>query len=580
MGSKDDLPSPVLGKPKKNWRPRIFLALLLTLALAFSLHHKISPVAGLVGHSATFMRWQKAEYHAQMEVLKAKIQCPKQPEPVYPKLTWNMTDEEQKRSIELFVEAVRIPTQSYDDNGEPNEDPRWEPFFEFQQWLRKSFPVAHEKAKIEYINTLGILATFEGEDPSLKPVVMMSHYDVVPAPSSTYDRWTHPPFSGYNDGTYIWGRGSGDDKTLLVAQWEAITKLLQSDWKPLRTIIFSHGFDEEEVFARRGQGTIAPFLEKRYGQNGILMVIDEGFGTIDDYFGAPFALPAMGEKGYMDVKITLGTAGGHSSIPPEHTGIGIMSQLVLSLEENPFPIKLTPESPILTSLMCASLHGPTFPKSLSKYLKSEGPTSWPKLAKVFASQSRIQRAMVGTTTAVDVINGGVKVNALPELVTAMVNFRIDFDESVESTKQHVKDTLKGVIEKHGLKFMAFDEEVRVGEGNESYVKVDLIGLPIEPAPRTPAVGGVWELFAGTVKAVLPGPNGKERYVSPFAPTGNTDCKMYYNLTKNVYRFMGGPMGESFNAHTVDERSSISGHFQIVKWVHAILQNAGEYQGEE
>ena len=22
--------------------------------------------------------------------------------------------------------------------------------------------------------------------------------------------------------------------------------------------------------------------------------------------------------------------------------------------------------------------------------------------------------------------------------------------------------------------------------------------------------------------------------------GNTDCKMYYNLTKNIYRFMGSP----------------------------------------
>lgn len=48
----------------------------------------------------------------------------------------------------------------------------------------------------------------------------MSHYDVVPAPANTFDRWTHPPFSGHNDGEFIWGRGAGDDKTLLVAQCE------------------------------------------------------------------------------------------------------------------------------------------------------------------------------------------------------------------------------------------------------------------------------------------------------------------------------------------------------------------------
>jgi hypothetical protein len=55
----------------------------------------------------------------------------------------------------------------------------------------------------------------------------MSHYDVVPAPNSTADRWTHPAFSGYNDGTYIWGRGSVDDKTLLVAQCMS-SSLMQS----------------------------------------------------------------------------------------------------------------------------------------------------------------------------------------------------------------------------------------------------------------------------------------------------------------------------------------------------------------
>jgi Gly-Xaa carboxypeptidase len=63
---------------------------------------------------------------------------------------------------------------------------------------------------------------------------------------------------------------------------EAITHLLEKGFQPKRTLILSHGFDEEEVFARRGQGHIAPFLEERYGNDGLLMVIDEGFGTSDN----------------------------------------------------------------------------------------------------------------------------------------------------------------------------------------------------------------------------------------------------------------------------------------------------------
>lgn len=68
----------------------------------------------------------------------------------------------------------------------------------------------------------------------------------------------------------------------LMLPGEAITHLLENGFEPRRTIILSHGFDEEEVFARRGQGKMAPFLEKRYGRDGLLMVIDEGAGWTDD----------------------------------------------------------------------------------------------------------------------------------------------------------------------------------------------------------------------------------------------------------------------------------------------------------
>jgi Gly-Xaa carboxypeptidase len=104
--------------------------------------------------------------------------------------------------------------------------------------------------------------------------------------------------------------------------------------------------------------------------------------------------------------------------------------------------------------------------------------------------------MLGTTTAVDVINGGVKVNALPEVVTSLVNFRIDFDESIAFTKDHVEGLLQKVAKKHELEFVGFDAKTKA---SGRFVKVELLGEAIEPAPRTPSEGPVWELFAGTVK---------------------------------------------------------------------------------
>jgi hypothetical protein len=39
---------------------------------------------------------------------------------------------------------------------------------------------------------------------------------VVPVLPATKDLWTHDPFGGEYDGTYIWGRGSSDDKSGLI----------------------------------------------------------------------------------------------------------------------------------------------------------------------------------------------------------------------------------------------------------------------------------------------------------------------------------------------------------------------------
>ena len=154
---------------------------------------------------------------------------------------------------------------------------------------------------------------------------------------------------------------------------------------------------------------------------------------------------------------------------------------------------------MLQALMCAKDNAPSFPHSYSKLLKKEGPHSYPKLAKALSETSLFNKAMLGTTLAVDVIQGGVKVNALPEIVKAQVNFRIDFTESIKSTQDHVAKVLSKVAKKNGLQLSAWEGKDGDKDLGGRYIKVEIMGLALEPAPRTPSSGGVWDLFAGTVK---------------------------------------------------------------------------------
>ncbi len=44
--------------------------------------------------------------------------------------------------------------------------------------------------------------------------------------------------------------------------------------------------------------------------------------------------------------------------------------------------------------------------------------------------------------------------------------------------------------------------------------------------------------------------------------------------------MSAKSGSGGGVHTVDEKTSIDGHLDIVKWVHAIIQNVNDYTGPQ
>ncbi len=69
---------------------------------------------------------------------------------------------------------------------------------------------------VDKVNAWALAYELKGSDSSKKPLFLTGHQDVVPVEPSTVGAWTHPPFSGHYDGEYIWGRGSGDDKSGVI----------------------------------------------------------------------------------------------------------------------------------------------------------------------------------------------------------------------------------------------------------------------------------------------------------------------------------------------------------------------------
>ncbi|KAI6085335.1 carboxypeptidase S [Hypoxylon rubiginosum] len=479
---------------------------------------------------------------------------------------------------------VKVPSISYDDNGEPGEDSRWEVFYDLHRVFAALYPNLHLRMDRDTVNTFGLVYTIKGTDPSLKPLMLAAHQDVVPvADAST---WKYPPFSAYFDGEWLWGRGASDDKNSLTGLMSALEALLANPhWVPKRTIILALGFDEE-CSGRRGAGHIGPYLEELYGPDSMALILDEG-GMGLQQLGSDtlYALPAVMEKGHVDIWLELYVNGGHSSTPYPHTGIGIMSEFVNQLESNPWKPKLIKGSPIYNHFVCQARYSPDAAPKITKLInKGDLEALTDELATIDrATQYRIQ-----TSQAVDYFIGGVKINAMPEYIKIGVNHRVAPQDSIAKVKANILEQIKPIVKKFGLSVSAFKgednnpdidlEEFWGYDVVDPMYEVDYNGSlkltssqPTLVAPISPTSGPVWDIFSGTIQHSFAFDGGKVVPVGELM-TGNTDTRHYLNLTSHVYRWTPTRQGHNANAHTVDERVDMNSHLELVRFYYDLIRN--------
>ena len=459
----------------------------------------------------------------------------------------------QNQIIDKLRGIIRIPSESYDELGPIGEDNRWDVFYQVEHYIQEMYPKVFENLVLDHANTHGLVLTWEGSIPpsEAKPILMLAHQDVVPVLADTVNDWTHPPYEGHFDGEFIWGRGATDDKGYLVSIIESVDLLIKSGFSPRRTVILAFGCDEEISGENCGR-PISSLLHKRYGDDGIYFIMDEGSVGIQREFNQSFAMVSVAEKGYLDVGINVTSAGGHASNPPEHNAIGVMSEIVMGIEANAFKGKVTPENPMFGFLECAAAHAPeaSFPANVRRSLQrvADGDaTAQSQLAQMLNEMHYYFK----TSQSVGKISGGVKINAIPELVTAMVNLRLSVESSVELVEEHFESLIKPIAEQHGMAFEGFHSNITTAERR----RVSLRAIdPLEPAPVSPVDSESFQILSGTIRNTLkPLQGDEELIVTPYLMPANTDTKFFWALSRNIYRFTPINLVQNLNrAHTTNE----------------------------
>lgn len=463
-------------------------------------------------------------------------------------------------SIERLSGAVKIPTEDFDYMGPIGEDKRWDVFYDLEKYFKKTFPLFHEKLELEVVNEHALVYTWQGSDRSLKPVLLTGHQDVVPIAEDTRHQWTHDPFSGYFDGTYVNGRGVHDCKNNVVALFSSITALLEAGFTPQRTIVLGFGFDEESP-KLLGAYHISKHLEARWGRDAFAFLLDEGAIGITKTNGRTMGTPQASEKGCADAVIKVHVPGGHSSLAPPHTSIGILSEVVYVLENDAkknFPSKLTPANPFFYTLHCVAEDPHT---DLSPSLRDAilNPRKKEELVELLKKDFSAD-IMIRTSQAVTIFNSGSKSNALPQYAEALVNYRISNEQSLSALYSALSASIGPVAKKHNL---TFTTHIVNGSSPSNDIPEYTLSLSflrsLEPSPVSSHNTEAWRLFSGVIKHVFDEEgDGNDVLVAPTIAQGNTDTKYYWDLAKQIYRF--GPLrawhDEGWGGiHDVNERVS-------------------------
>jgi carboxypeptidase PM20D1 len=458
--------------------------------------------------------------------------------PVQPVTDWKIDSAAARR----LAGALRFRTISYQDSSRFDAGE----FRRFQEYLAKTFPKTHTRLSRETVGTFSLLYRWTGTDTTQPPLVLMGHQDVVPVEPGTESKWKYAPFDGRIADGYVWGRGAMDDKGNLVAELEAVEMLLSQGATPGRTVYLAFGHDEE-VGGRHGAQAIAQLLKSR----GVhpKFVVDEGgavgvglvLGT-----GAPVALAGVAEKGYLTLELTVQVQGGHSSMPPRQTAVGILSAAIERLERRPVPGGIRGATAEMFDYL-----GPEMPFG-TRMLFANRWLFGGLLARVFGATPP-GNAMLRTTTAPTIFQAGVKENVLPSVARAAVNFRLLQGDSIAGIRDYVQRTIKDPR-----------VQVRIPETFRA-----------EPSPISPVDSREFALLARTARQVVPG-----AIVVPWLVVGGTDSRYYAPLTKNVYRFSGLPLGpgDAERIHGTNERVSVDGYGQNVRFYLQLLRNAAMGQG--
>ncbi len=441
-------------------------------------------------------------------------------------------------AAQRLAQAVRYRTISNEADSASDEAA----FRALHEFVEGNYPRVHESLERETVADISLLYTWQGSDPSLKPILLSAHMDVVPVEPGTEGDWTYPPFAGTLADGFVWGRGTLDMKVSMMGILEAVEYLLAQNVRPKRTIYLAFGHDEE-IGGNGGAAKIADILRSR--DMKLAFTLDEGLVITEGILpgvSKPVAIIGIAEKGLVTLKLSAHGPGGHGSMPPSITAVGRLARALARVEDNPMEADL--RSPVIDMFDAVV---PDMPLSMRMVFGNR----W--LLEPFVvsqlSNAPATNALVRSTLAVTIVKAGVKPNVIPQVAEAIINVRLIPGDTVASVIEH----LKRVID---------DPSVKISVAP---------GTRLEASPISDTASNGYRVIVRATRQAFP-----DALVAPGLLVGTTDTRHYLDMAENSFRFL--PLrikpDDIKRFHGTDERISISNYEEIIRFYVQLLGGLG------
>lgn len=332
-------------------------------------------------------------------------------------------------------------------------------------------------------------------DGSKRPVILLSHIDVVPA---SPESWSVPPFSGAIRDGFVWGRGALDMKGIGIIELMTLVALKRGNVPLARDVILVANADEEAGstgaawFAREKAGLLgdAEFLINEGGENPV------GVDGRTRYYGVELI-----EKLPLWLRLTARGTPGHASRPTPDNPVARLARALGRLASWDTPLQLTP--PVEQYL-----------KDLAVQEDDSRRRAWlanPELALAdpeavaWLTADRYVNALLRNTVSLTGMAGSNRTNLIPPLATAEVDVRLLPGQDPDAFLEEFRRVLD-------------DDEVEIERLNHA-----------RPSPVPPFSGPVLDAVREAVASMDPGVP-----VTTQVMTGYSDSCHYRELGITAY----------------------------------------------